>query len=129
MVAKDEHAIALQGLYNQLKPVIDFSEQAIYLYLDDVHKICNANFASLLGYESPEEWANIETSFPDTFADEGSQNVLVSTYQDAMQKSIGSTVDIAWKNKSGDVVNTSVILVPISYQGKVFALHFISAKE
>lgn len=49
------HEELANGFYNQLKQIFDSSEQAIYLYLDDNHKVCNKKFASLLGYNSPEE--------------------------------------------------------------------------
>ena len=120
------HEELIKGLYEQLKPVFDNSQQAIYVYLDDVHKICNSKFAELLGYSSSEEWAKVTESFPDTFVDEKSQEVLVSTYQKAMEQIIGSEIEVTWKKKNGERVKTGLILVPIAYNGHLFALHFIS---
>jgi hypothetical protein len=34
-----------------MKQVLDKSGQAIYLYLDDSHKVCNKKFADMLGYK------------------------------------------------------------------------------
>ncbi|NWG09412.1 MAG: hypothetical protein HXX80_03730 [Nitrososphaerales archaeon] len=119
----------VNGLYRQLRQIFISSEQAIYLYLDDAHKVCNKKFASLLGYGSPSEWTKIEKSFPETLVDRKSRQTLVSAYQDAMEKMVGSTVDVTWKKKSGGTVDTTVILVPISYQGHLFALHFVSEKK
>ena len=119
------HEELINGLYEQLKPVLDNSQQAIYVYLDDIHKICNNKFATLLGYSSSEEWAKVTESFPDAFVDQQSQEVLVSTYQKAMEQIIGSEIDVTWKTKSGDRVNTNLIIVPIAYNGHLFALHFI----
>ena len=119
------HEELIKGLYEQLKPVFDNSQQAIYVYLDDIHKICNNKFATLLGYSSSEEWAKVTESFPDAVVDQQSQEVLVSTYQKAMEQIIGSEIDVTWKTKSGDRVNTNLILVPIAYNGHLFALHFI----
>ena len=129
MVTNDEHDAAIQSLYNQFRQIFETSTQSIYLYLDDTHKICNENYATLLGYDSAEEWAEIDSSLLETTVDETSQETLVSAYQDAVQKMVGSSVDITWKKKSGDVVNTSVILVPVSYQGHILALHFVTVKE
>jgi len=126
MVTKDEHVIAIQGLYNQFKAIFETSPQSIYLYLDDTHKICNENYATLLGYDSAEEWAEIDSSLLETTVDVASQETLVSAYQNAVQKMVGSSVEITWKKKSGEVVNTNVILVPVSYQGNILALHFVS---
>jgi len=46
-----------------------------------------------------------------------------------MEEKIGSTIDVAWKMKSGGTVDIVVILVPISYQRHLFALHFVSEKK
>ena len=53
---------------------------------------------------------------------------LVTAYQDAMTRMVGSTVDVTWQKKSGGKVDTSVILVPVAYNEHLFALHFVSPK-
>jgi hypothetical protein len=112
-----------------LKQIFDSSEHAIFLYLDDVHKTCNKKFSSMLGYGSPADWAKVKTSFPETFVEKNSMKTLVTAYQDAMEKMIGSTIDVTWRKKSGATVDTTIIMVPISYEGHLFALHFISEKK
>ncbi len=128
MPKKQNDAELLKELYQQLKPVFDSSGQSIYIYLDDANKVCNKRFSSLLKYATPEEWAKVKESFPVAFVDSGSRHDLIHAYQNAMENMEGSTVDITWKTKSGEKVNTVVMLVPISYQGQLFALHFISEK-
>lgn len=121
------HEEVIFGLYRQLEQIFVSSEQAVYLYLDDIHKFCNGRMASLLGYSSPEEWMKIE-NFMDTVALR-SQSTLMSAYQDAMEKKVGSTISVRWKKKSGGTVDTTVIIVPIPYQEHLLALHFISEKK
>jgi carbohydrate-binding DOMON domain-containing protein len=116
----------IEGISEQMKPVLESSDQAIYIYLDDNHKVCNAKFASLLGYQSPEAWQGVKESFPETFVAGASQQVLVSTYRKAMEKMAGSNVKITWKKKMGGTVDSNVVLVPIAYEGHLFALHFVS---
>ena len=116
----------LKGIFNQLKGILDSSEQGMYVYLDDEQKFCNNEFASMLGYESAKEWASVKDNFPTVFIAEKSQNKLILSYQNAMEKGIGSFFDIEWKKKSGGVIKTNVILVPIEYNGHRMALHFIS---
>jgi len=53
---------------------------------------------------------------------------LAAAYNDAMTRMVGSTVNVKWLRKSGDKVDTSVILVPIAYNEHLFALHFVSPK-
>ncbi len=119
------HGDLLSELAEQLEPLFEESQQAIYVYLDDGNKVCNEKFASLLGYDSAEEWAQMEGSFPALFVDESSQDTLIETFQKAMENVTASTIKVQWKKKSGETVDSTVILAPISYKGHLFALHFI----
>lgn len=119
------HEELVDGLYSQLKEIFDSSYQAIYLYLDDTHKVCNKKFARLLGFSSPEEWAKIENPL-EANVDTTSQSKVVSAYRDAMEKSVASRIEVKLKKKDGILLNASVIMVPITFQGHYFALHFIS---
>lgn len=110
----------------QLQPLLESSEQGIYVYFDDEHKVCNENFATLLGYDSAEEWAQMEGPFPALFVEEDSQDTLIDAYQDAMQKMAASTIKVNWKKQSGGTASSTVILVPISYKNHLFALHFVA---
>jgi hypothetical protein len=78
------HEELIGGFYDQLRPVFESSEQAMYLYLDDTHKICNKKFASLLGYGTEHEWARV-TEFTDFVADTSSE-ILVTAYQRAIER-------------------------------------------
>jgi PAS domain-containing protein len=122
---QERHEALISGISEQMKSILDSSQQAIYIYLDDIHKVCNAKFATLLGYRSPEEWAKVEDAFP-AFVDESSQAVLVNAYQQAMDKLIPANIKVTWKKKTGGTVATSVVLVPIAFDDHLFALHFIS---
>ena len=50
------HEELVKGLYEQMKTVMEGSEQPVFIYLDDNHKACNNKFATLLGFKSPQEW-------------------------------------------------------------------------
>jgi len=128
MTTHEHHEELIRNLSAQLQEILQSSEQAIYIYLDDAHKVCNQNFANLLGYASPDEWAQVTDPFPQVFVAENSQETLVSAFQRAMQQKTGSTMSITWKKKDQDTVDTTVILVPISFEGHLFALHFIAKK-
>jgi PAS domain S-box-containing protein len=122
------HEELVNGFYTQLKQIFDSSQQSIYLYLDDNHKICNKKFATLLGYASTEEWAKVGNMLEKN-VDKSSQQVVVAAYQGAMDKLVGSNIEVKMKTNSGRIVNVSVIMVPLAYQGHLFALHFISEKK
>jgi hypothetical protein len=111
----------------QVAELYKTSGQAMYLFLDDHDKTCNARFAKLLGYPTPEAWAGVHTSFPGTFVAPASQELLVDTYQAAMNEGVAATVPITWKRKDGKTVETTVTLVPFDVDGTRLALHFIDA--
>jgi PAS domain-containing protein len=59
-----QHEQLVKGVTEQFKDVLEQSPQAIYLYLDDVHKVCNRGFSDMLGYASPQQWAETEAPWP-----------------------------------------------------------------
>jgi hypothetical protein len=119
------HEELIAGISKQMKRILESSQQAIYIYLDDIHKVCNEKYASLLGYRSPEEWSKLENPLAETVI-QNNQETLVNAYNQAMDKLIPSNINVTWKKKSGGTVATSVILVPIAYADHTFALHFVS---
>mgnify|MGYP001599760492 CR=1 FL=1 len=120
------HKNIVKEIYGQLKEIFDSSKQAMYIYLDDEHKVCNMKFATMLDYDSADQWAVVRDNFPEVFVAEQSRETLVSAFRKALEDGIGSYVMIEWKKKSGGSVKSNVILVPISYKGHRMALHFIS---
>ena len=123
-----EHKRIIDEAAEQFKEILENSEQSVYIYLDDVNKVCNRNFASLLGYKSPKEWAGVTENFPTTFVAKKSQRALVSAYQSAMSSLVGSTMAVTWKTKDGRDVESTTIIVPFAHNGHMMALHFIEAK-
>lgn len=120
------HQEIIKGIRDQLKEIFEGSKQAIYVYRDDTHKICNQKFASLLGYKSAEEWSAIDEPFTEAFVKDESREILISAYQKAMEDKVASNIEVSWKKKTGQTVKTSVIMVPISYNGELLAIHFIT---
>jgi len=128
MTDHKHHEQLLTELSAQLKEIFESSDQAIYAYLDDTHKACNQKFADLLGYASPEEWAAVTDPFPQVFVAAESQDALIGAFQQAMEHKAASTFPVTWQKKDTGVVDTTVILVPISLGQHLFTLHFISKK-
>lgn len=126
MTDHPHHDDLIKAISEEYADILSESEQGVYIYLDDVHKVCNSNFSTLLGYESADEWAQIDSSFPDAFVADESQEALVSAFQDAMESMKASVNTIVWKKKEGSTVSTKVILAPIVHNGHLFALHFVS---
>lgn len=119
------HEELVNGLYEQMKTVLEGSEQPIFIYLDDNHKVCNSKFATLLGFKSAQEWAAIE-GFLEPYVAEKSRDTLMKAYWDAMKKKVASTSQITFVKKGGGTVNSTIVLVPIPFQGHLFSVHFVT---
>jgi hypothetical protein len=57
---------------------------------------------------------------------EKSREKAMTAYWNAMNKKVASTTQVTWMKKSGGTVDSSVILVPIFFQGHFFSLHFVT---
>ena len=126
-MAHDEHHEHLvKEVENLLDPILENSPQAIYIYLDDQHKICNQKFADLLGYKSIADWVANETPVDDVV--ESDQNKVIEAYGNASEKLEASTLSVAIKTKDGSEIEVDVIMTPFTYKNEVFVVHYISKK-
>jgi len=120
-----EHLIA--EIAEMFEPVFKNSPQAIYIYLDDEHKICNDKFIKLLGYKSIKEW--VDNEYPVDDIDPKDQEKGIKAYMDASRKLKASILEGTWVRKDGKKIQTEVIMAPITYKNEVFVIHFISVKK
>ncbi|MCW4003820.1 MAG: hypothetical protein NWE95_07915 [Candidatus Bathyarchaeota archaeon] len=120
------HEEIVNGLYTQLKEILDASKQPIYIYLDDNHKICNQRFASFLGYKSPQEWAK-PSGFLDLYVDEKSREKVATAYWNATDNFNASTINVTWKKKDETTANSTMVICPMAYKGHILAIHFITS--
>jgi len=119
------HEQLVKGISEQMKPVLEKSGQAIYIYLDDNHKVCNKKFADLLGYKSPKEWADAEAPLSDVVEED--QQGVIDAYMNASEKMVASVIELRFKNiRTGKIVKTRMIIAPIGHAGHVFTAHFFS---
>jgi hypothetical protein len=125
-MAQEKHHIELiKGIYEQLKPILDKSEQAVFIYLDDAHKVCNKKYASLLGYKSVDEW--IANNAPLSDVIEADQKRVIEAYEKASEKLVASSLDITVKNvKTDELIKTRMIITPTVYQGHIFVIQFFT---
>jgi PAS domain-containing protein len=125
---QQQHAAIIEGVTAQFREILDGSPQGMYIYLDDQHKVCNERFASMLGYPSAAAWDQ-HGAFTEQYIDPQSQQTLVHTYRHAMEQQAAATIDVTWKTREGAAVPSSVILVPVAYEGELLALHFITPRQ
>src|SRR3989304_1948911 len=83
MTQEHHHEELVKGITAEQKPILDKSGQAIYIYLDDAHKVCNKKFATLLGYRSVKEWVDTEAPLADVI--EKDQPKVIDAYTRASE--------------------------------------------
>jgi PAS domain-containing protein len=129
MAAPDRHHQALiKGVAKNWEFLLEKSRQAVYIYFDDVHKVCNQKFAKLLGYASPEEWQKNETPLDDVVEED--QDAVVAAFTQASEKLSASSLDVSVKNvKTGKPLKVNVIMAPIEFNLHIFVIHFITKKS
>ena len=125
MTEQEHHLELINGIAEQMKILLKESERAIYIYLDDSHKVCNKKFAGLLGYKSPREWADAEAPLSDVVKDD--QKKVIDAYMNASKKGIASSIDVKMKNiKTEGILKINMIIAPTIYQGHIFTVHYLT---
>jgi hypothetical protein len=122
---QQHHQELVKGITEQMKPVLQQSEQAIYIYLDDNHKVCNKKFADMLGYKSAKEWADAEAPLSDVIEED--QQSVIDAYVKASEKMVASSSEVRMKNvKTGKIIKTRMVIAPVGHAGHVFTTHFFT---
>ncbi len=125
MAKQEHHAELIKGITEQMKILLKESEEAIYIYFDDAHKVCNKKFADLLGYKSPKAWADTEAPLLDVL--ERDQQKVIDAYTNASEKGIAGAIDVKMKNvKTQEILKINMIIAPTIFEGHIFTVHFVS---
>jgi PAS domain S-box-containing protein len=119
-----EHEQILKEMLEQFGPVFEQSPDGIYLYLDDVHKICNERLARMFGLTT-KEWASTPTFLRD-FVDEQDQELVARNYQNHVAV-LTRPVRFRFraKRKDGSEFKAETDMIPISWRGNPVAYHFV----
>jgi len=123
MQAEAHHEELIKSISDQMKSILEKSPQAIYIYLDDNHKVCNKKFANLAGYKSPKDWADVEAPLADVVEED--QQKVIDAYMNASEKMMASSIEVRLKNdQTGKIVKTRMITAPVGNMGHIFTVHF-----
>ena len=77
-----------------------------------------------MGYKSPGEWAKMDAPLADVV--EKDQQIVIDAYTKASEELIASKLEIKFKNvKTGKIIKSGLVMVPIMYGGHVFVMHFL----
>jgi PAS domain S-box-containing protein len=124
------HEALVEGAAAQLRPVLEGSAQPMFIYLDDNHKTCNEKFAHMLGYASAKEWSGLEVNFVETFLAPESRDLVMENYAETFSKKLSaSAMKVTWLKKDGTKVATDAVHVPMTREGHLFALLFVTRQD
>ena len=124
MTSENHHETLMKGIAKEQKPILDGSGQAVYIYLDDVHKICNKKLAAMLGYKSVKEWVDNETPLDDVI--EKDQPKIIDVFTRALENlEAGSLMVTMKKVRTGELIKARVFVAPLVYEGHIFVVHFV----
>ncbi len=123
MAQEHEHEKILKELAEQFKPLFEKSPEGIYLYIDEVHKICNERFARMFGL-TVKEWEAME-GFVNKHAVEEDQEMIVRSYHEHIHQKLTPTrLRITGIRKDGSRFKCETDMIPFPWRGEMLAFHF-----
>lgn len=124
MADEHEHVQILKELAEQFKPLFQKSPEGIYLYIDEVHKICNERLASMFGL-TVKEWESME-GFVNRHTDGKDVDVYVNNYHRHIHQTLTPTrFRFIAVRKDGSKFKAETDMIPFPWRGEMLAFHFV----
>ncbi|MHC1784580.1 MAG: PAS domain-containing protein [Anaerolineaceae bacterium] len=119
-----DHELMLREMADQFGPLFERSPLGVYLYVDDIHKICNQHMARMHGM-TVEEWRSAPT-FLDDFIVEEDREMYARHYQhNVAGLSHPVTFEFRGLRKDGSSFKAETDMIPLCWQGHPVAYHFV----
>ena len=124
MPEEHPHVRILRELSEQFQPLFDRSPEGIYLYIDEVHKICNDRFARMFGL-TVAEWQAMQ-GFVNVHVAEADQELVVRNYEEHTQRTFAPVrFRFGAIRKDGSTFAAETDLIPLPWRGEMIAFHFV----
>ena len=68
-----------------------------------------------------------EARILEAYVAEKSRETLATAYWASVQKMVASTIQLTWKKKDGETIDSTMVLVPMFFQGHMFSVHFVTS--
>ena len=119
-----EHEQILREMEEQFGPLFESSPVGVYLYVNDVHKICNERMAQMHGM-TVQEWRTRPTFLNDFIAEEDRQ-VYARNYQHHVA-GLRHPVTFRFRGlrKDGSTFAAETDMIPLCWRGHAVAYHFV----
>ena len=124
MSDEHEHVTILKELSEQFQPLFQESPDGIYIYIDEVHKICSERFARMFGL-TVADWQAME-GFVNKHAAQADQELIINNYNQHIHQKL-TPVRFRFKalRKDGSAFQAEVDMIPFPWRGEMLALHFV----
>jgi PAS domain S-box-containing protein len=119
------HDDAVRELADHLRPVFDSSPDGVYVWLDEEHWICNGRFASMFGYDSPDELNNTPYLLQRLVHEDDQQLVSWNYWNRVQALAYPVTFRFRGMCKDGSTCLVETDMVPLTFGGHTFAYHFV----
>ena len=124
MAPEHEHVKILKEISEQFQPLFQKSPDGIYIYIDEVHKICSERFAKMFGL-TVAEWEAME-GFVNKHAAPEDQALVIDSYQEHIHQTLTpARFRIKALRKDGSSFKAEVDMIPFPWHGEMLALHFV----
>jgi PAS domain S-box-containing protein len=124
MAEEHEHVKILKEISEQFQPLFQKSPDGIYVYIDEVHKICSDRFAKMFGL-TVAEWQAME-GFVNKHVSEQDQALVVNSYQKHIHESLTPIrFQVKALRKGGGTFRAEIDMIPFPWHGEMLALHFV----
>src|SRR5512146_2607400 len=111
MAEEHAHVKILHELSEQFQPMFQKAPDGIYIYIDEVHKICSERFAKMLGL-SVAEWETME-GFVNKHVAQQDLEAFINNYQQHIhQKLTPVTLRFKALRKDGSSFPAEVDMIP-----------------
>ena len=120
----EEHEQILREMEEQFGPLFESSPVGVYLYVNDVHKICNERMAQM-HCMTVEEWRNTPTFLNDFIAEED-REMYARNYQHHVA-GLRHPVTFRFRGlrKDGSTFAAETDMIPLCWRGHAVAYHFV----
>ncbi len=120
----DEREDVIRELAEQFRPIMEKSQDGVYLWLDETHKVCNERLGNLFGF-TVEEWREAQP-FLDSFVTEEDRALYSWNYHNRVARlAFPVTFRFRGLRKDGSTFAAETDMIPISYRGYAVAYHFV----
>ena len=123
METEHEHVKILQELEVQFRPLFENSPEGVYLYIDDVHKICSERFAKMFGLKV-KEWEAMDDFVNKHIAKEDVEKTVNFYHQHIHQKLTPVRFQLTGVRKDGSRFKAETDMIPFPWRGEMLAFHF-----